>query len=928
MKHEDKIQYLRGKLEEMGYSLRDLERVLAAGIIEIPNAVDYLMRNQESHPNEQAPLKFHAVHQPNQPTSSSSSMKVEGKPNSESRGIGRARDSIDRSRVQTSVDFGNRPPSTDTDLQKAIMLSRREQEERDTAEALKRSKQQVSTQGEDPDLVRALEESLRDSTARSGQNRGVTWQSHSVPDIKDRMRKDLDQPVGLKNIGNTCYLNSLLQVYYHLPDFRRAIMSVLPPEELSSSPQVQVDSSTPPQNPVGDLTANAIRDNTPNQERLEQKLESSRPEQSFDALPNGDEFLVNTDNRSHEDSVVSRGKIEKKDDRSSEQHAVEFVVELQKLFAAMALGNQSCVDPSGVMHAMRDPEGNPIVIGAQQDASEFNHLFLDIVERGLKYTSTKESARDTGIEVETVADGSRTKDSRDCGEDRMDDGELNVTATSQDAIGGRMINEDVVRMDESQGEGVSNMGGTADGENMEAVMNADAMNSDAMNSEAMNSEAMNAEAMNADGTNAGDVKKAVKKNIVTDMFTMRFRQELQSCGEGDLMNGAKTGEEVKMTVNVGETNAIIVDATTKEFRNLYSGLDDFTYAYVDTVVSEEGAELSDGRTPEGVKTGTQGGSNKGVKRVWFTRMAPVVVIYLQRVRYNRDIFQAEKVYDRYEFETTISLDRYMESNKKEATRAREEVFKLREEMGRIKEMLRKMKEFPHETEGKVSVASKVGQTCKEEFSSSMKRVEMRLTEAMRGVDEMCNLEGISEERIRVALEVIRAVMERDAKICEEMERKLNGLEAEEKRAYEGLEGTKYRLHGVLVHDGAPSGGHYWTYIRNWSEIQDEQGKKAQKGWMRLSDSIVSEVSEEEMLEWAVGGKSLASAYCLIYVSAPGVSASCGEEASGSGWVDGKSRAQESKLLLPRIRIEEVDMENARFIQEVLRAQDGKEKDGA
>ncbi|KAJ1479241.1 hypothetical protein T484DRAFT_1814998, partial [Baffinella frigidus] len=31
-------------------------------------------------------------------------------------------------------------------------------------------------------------------------------------------------PVGLKNIGNTCYFNSLLQTYFAIPQFRDAIL--------------------------------------------------------------------------------------------------------------------------------------------------------------------------------------------------------------------------------------------------------------------------------------------------------------------------------------------------------------------------------------------------------------------------------------------------------------------------------------------------------------------------------------------------------------------------------------------------------------------------------------------------------------------------------------------------------------------------------
>jgi uncharacterized UBP type Zn finger protein len=31
-------------------------------------------------------------------------------------------------------------------------------------------------------------------------------------------------PCGLKNIGNTCYFNSILQVYYNIPEFVNAIL--------------------------------------------------------------------------------------------------------------------------------------------------------------------------------------------------------------------------------------------------------------------------------------------------------------------------------------------------------------------------------------------------------------------------------------------------------------------------------------------------------------------------------------------------------------------------------------------------------------------------------------------------------------------------------------------------------------------------------
>jgi ubiquitin carboxyl-terminal hydrolase 25/28 len=51
------------------------------------------------------------------------------------------------------------------------------------------------------------------------------------PPIEERIRKD-DQAVGLRNIGNTCYFNSLLQIYYSLPSFVEKILQFRDVENL------------------------------------------------------------------------------------------------------------------------------------------------------------------------------------------------------------------------------------------------------------------------------------------------------------------------------------------------------------------------------------------------------------------------------------------------------------------------------------------------------------------------------------------------------------------------------------------------------------------------------------------------------------------------------------------------------------------------
>ncbi|KAL0482126.1 ubiquitin carboxyl-terminal hydrolase [Acrasis kona] len=64
------------------------------------------------------------------------------------------------------------------------------------------------------DLTKAIEASLREK---------------SIYDVEpvipiERLRTDQTIPVGLKNIGNTCYVNSLVQTYFFIPRFRKLIL--------------------------------------------------------------------------------------------------------------------------------------------------------------------------------------------------------------------------------------------------------------------------------------------------------------------------------------------------------------------------------------------------------------------------------------------------------------------------------------------------------------------------------------------------------------------------------------------------------------------------------------------------------------------------------------------------------------------------------
>lgn len=92
------------------------------------------------------------------------------------------------------------------DLQKAIALSLQDQQETPTLQGISAEDQEVS---------RALEASLKDSQPQA-----------TIDLLNPRERKrQPGVPVGLKNIGNSCWFNVIIQPLFHIPAFRDMILN-------------------------------------------------------------------------------------------------------------------------------------------------------------------------------------------------------------------------------------------------------------------------------------------------------------------------------------------------------------------------------------------------------------------------------------------------------------------------------------------------------------------------------------------------------------------------------------------------------------------------------------------------------------------------------------------------------------------------------
>ena len=183
--------------------------------------------------------------------------------------------------------------------------------------------------------VSEMEDANLQAAIASSMNTKSTMDRNWEPIARvDQRAREKDQPTGLRNIGNTCYFNSLLQVYYTLPSFVKKILEF----EVEQLPD-------------------------PDEEAKNQQQAAAPAQDAASAAQDGEPAAASKDT-----SNVLRKKLVKS--------GMKLIHELQILFTTMALGKKKYLDPSGVLQSVVDDQGDQVAIGEEKDISEYNSILL------------------------------------------------------------------------------------------------------------------------------------------------------------------------------------------------------------------------------------------------------------------------------------------------------------------------------------------------------------------------------------------------------------------------------------------------------------------------------------------------------------------------------------------------------------------------
>ena len=261
---------------------------------------------------------------------------------------------------------------------------------------------------------------------------------------------------------------------------------------------------------------------------------------------------------------------------------------------------------------------------------------------------------------------------------------------------------------------------------------------------------------------------------------------------------------------------------------------------------------------EGYKPDDDKVIENAVKQRWIVQLPKVLFFLITRVYYDKDRKTFAKNNDAFDFEEVIYPDRYLLKNREISDKLRDQVNKLRLKARACQDHINKFKNYNDKNQNIGSVLHSAANLLKSNQESMEMDNESSDDLKLFNPENLCSSvdQVESQESIQNMISYLTKLQEKSLEQVTIMEEQLSALQKEIKDHYKSVDATPYHLHSLMIHDGNHQSGHYYNFIKNFSNDT----------FWRYNDISVSEVSSDTVFEEAKGGKGTINAYCLVYIS--------------------------------------------------------------
>lgn len=267
-------------------------------------------------------------------------------------------------------------------------------------------------------------------------------------------------------------------------------------------------------------------------------------------------------------------------------------------------------------------------------------------------------------------------------------------------------------------------------------------------------------------------------------------------------------------------------------------------------------------------TTPSGFSTEASTSMWIERRPKLLSFQLQRVVFDPDKKVQVKLDEPFTFDLTLHVDRFLRVNSTAAQATAARVQELRERRLELEKARSRFQEYQGRPGiGVADVLAMASQCLEENASASTDTTAATSTDlqlklcdphriAAAGVPEAIDLVSDVQRGVHSAVQLLRGLQASCLAQENMLIQEINRLNTEAADAYQDLRQFPYDLHAIWVHQGIAGSGHYWAYVRDWSNSR----------WIRYDDSVVSVVTWDDVWRAAVGEDgSNTSAYVLVYL---------------------------------------------------------------